>query len=84
MDTHAKRINRINMDSLDEIGLPSDGSVDISDCKNFIWVPIFFTYTSAVAPDPIEKIYFESPMTLGIHFESPMTLGINFESPMDN
>lgn len=49
MDTHNKRVNMINMCSWNYIGLTPDGSVDLIDLKNWLWIPFWLVY-----PEPTE------------------------------
>lgn len=50
MDTHNKRTNYINRATFNHIGLVPDNDVELSDLKNYLWVPFFFNY-----PAPIEE-----------------------------
>ncbi len=51
MDTHNKRINRMNMNTFGRMSLVPDGTVEQPDLKNCLWIPFFFNY-----PEPEEEV----------------------------
>ena len=38
------------MDTMDSIALVPDGSIDLDDMENFLWLPFFFVYPAATPP----------------------------------
>lgn len=51
MDTHNKRLNYLNRFNLGQVGLVPNGTVEMDDLKNYLWLPIWLTF-----PEPEDDL----------------------------